>query len=127
LVGAAAGPALADTPPQEALIAALAATPSSIVSIDVKAPNNAIMSESAVFGDFPRNGSDYLVLSTGLAAMVVGGSREVEASTNFFNKDGVDKHDLTQLTVKMAPPPAASCFVFDFQFLSEEYPDFVGE
>lgn len=80
----------------------------------------------APFSSFPREGESYLVLSTGDATHVLGGTPGEFVSTDLGNGLGADGNDLTQVTLELAPPPTARCLAFDFLFLSEEYPEFVG-
>lgn len=99
---------------------------SDVVSIGYSGDEQSFLTTNTPFGTFPREGSDYLVLSTGKAADVIGGSPEEFISTDFGNGKGADGNDLTQVSLELKPPKDASCLAFDFQFLSEEYPDFVG-
>jgi Tol biopolymer transport system component len=81
-------------------------------------------------GGFPTEGSTFAILTNGSAAMaddpnnstnsgisLGGGSRTGNGS------DG----DVTILKIAFTAPPGANCVGFDFKFLSEEYPEFVGQ
>lgn len=83
-------------------------------------------SARADFTSFPRAGESYLVLSTGDASRVMGGTSGEFLSTNLGNRLGADRNDLTQVTFELRPPDSARCVAFDFVFLSEEYPEYVG-
>lgn len=79
------------------------------------------------FGNFPTAGSEYLILSTGRAGDVLGGDSDDFLSTELDGAPtGADGNDLNSVTLILDPPAAAKCLAFDFQFLSEEYPDYVG-
>ncbi|WP_157983830.1 choice-of-anchor L domain-containing protein [Nesterenkonia muleiensis] len=66
-------------------------------------------------------------MSTGIAGEVIGGEPEDFLSTELDGAPtGADGNDLTAVTLLLDPPEAAQCLAFDFQFLSEEYPDYVG-
>lgn len=86
----------------------------------------AITTSSVPFGSFPRTGSDYIVMSTGNAAEVIGGDPSEFISTSLGAGGGADGNDLTQLSIELTPSAGATCLAFDFQFLSEEYPEYVG-
>ena len=76
-------------------------------------------------GGLPTGGSDYLVLSTGNAGALAG-SAGTFASTDLAGAGGADGNDLTQVRLDLTPPGTATCIGFDFAFLSEEYPEWVG-
>ena len=108
------------------LIAALTEQVAHISSLSVNAHDDAVAVTTQQFGDFPRVGTDYIVMSTGIADEVLGGEPEEFISTDLGRSGGADGNDLTQLSIGLVPPPTATCFAFDFQFLTEEYPEYVG-
>ena len=76
---------------------------------------------------FPVQGPDYLVMSTGPAVNVVPGDPDEFTSINLpAAAAGADGNDLTQVKVRTRPPGGATCVAFDFAFLSEEFPEWVG-
>jgi hypothetical protein len=92
----------------------------------VNASGDAVLTSSTPFGSFPRAGGDYLLLSTGRAQDVIGGGSDEFISTDLGVTTGADGHDLSQVSFALTPPTAATCLSFDFEFLSEEYPEYVG-
>jgi hypothetical protein len=75
---------------------------------------------------FPTQGTTYAILSTGLAKSAddpntSGGLSKVLGGLN--NSQG---NDMTQLRLTLHVPSTAKCASFDFQYLSEEFPEFVG-
>lgn len=73
----------------------------------------------------PVLGGSYLVLSTGEADKIAGDPSDFN-STNVAGLGGPSRQDFTQFSMKLSPPTGAVCFAFDFVFLSEEYPEYVG-
>ncbi len=78
---------------------------------------------------FPIHGSTYGVLTTGSAVDV--GTRNILASTDLGGGlvpgRGNSAYDVTILRIDLQVPAPNNCLFLDFQFLSEEYPDFVVE
>jgi hypothetical protein len=99
---------------------------SDLVAVTTRGSAIGIEVVGADLATFPRSGDTYLVLSTGVASQVFGGSSEELISTRLGGAVGVDGNDLTQVTLELRPPASARCLAFDFVFLSEEYPEFVG-
>lgn len=85
-----------------------------------------ILASGSSLGSFPRAGGDYVIMSTGDASQVVGGTPSDFISTNLGVGGSADGNDLTQLSLELTPASGATCLAFDFQFLSEEYPEYVG-
>jgi Putative metal-binding motif len=93
---------------------------------------------------FPKAGSNFIMLSTGLAADMTDASFvPVQEGTEFANDDpnpapmqnknacymGPDEmtvHDYVELTLHLKVPTNAKSFSFQFMFVSAEYPEFVG-
>lgn len=82
--------------------------------------------ETASVGGFPIVGGSYLVLSTGQAADLTEPDEEPNRSTILGGPVGAAGQDQTQLAIRMNRPAGATCFSFDFSFLSEEFPEFIG-
>ena len=80
---------------------------------------------------FPRNGSDYGILTTGDAG--IASSANDSASSGASDGGGTpagrgdSAFDVSVLKVDLSVPNNADCLSVDFQFLSEEYPEFVGQ
>ncbi|HEX4490683.1 MAG TPA: choice-of-anchor L domain-containing protein [Acidimicrobiia bacterium] len=81
----------------------------------------------AALADFPTDGSSFGILTTGdvnsvpnpgtFASTNAGGSDDVRGDTD---------NDVSILKVDVDVPSGSNCLAFDFKFLSEEYPRFVG-
>ncbi len=75
---------------------------------------------------FPTNGKSFAMLSTGNA--------QLAATPNTSDSSGSDARgpsirgarDVTIMRVDLRVPSGANCLSFDFRFLSEEFPEFVG-
>jgi hypothetical protein len=78
---------------------------------------------------FPTRGSNYALLSTGDAVAADTPNSAGNTSTNNGGgpgPHGTSVYDLVQIKVNFNVPKGANCAGFDFRFLSEEYPEFVG-
>jgi len=69
------------------------------------------------------HGDTFLIMSTGIAENIPGNPEEFE-STDFGALGPTD--DTASLTLKLHVPEEASTLSFDFRFMSEEYPEWVG-
>lgn len=87
------------------------------------------------FNGFPTQGDSALILSTGDAKVVAdpaAGAKENvvngdQIGTDLAGAGSADGNDLTQVRLDVNPPADATCVVFDFVFLSEEFPNYVGQ
>lgn len=68
-------------------------------------------------------GDTFLIISTGIAANTPGSPEHFE-STDF--SPGGSAGDTARLTLKLLVPSGATTLSFDFRFMSEEYPEYVG-
>ncbi|AYY13954.1 SGNH/GDSL hydrolase family protein [Actinobacteria bacterium YIM 96077] len=77
-------------------------------------------------GGFPREGDEFVMLSTGDASMAYDPNDSGNTSSDFGATDrGVN--DPTVLRIDLDVPETANCLLgVDFRFLSEEFPEFVG-
>src|SRR6476619_3148116 len=77
---------------------------------------------------FPSDSSSYAILSTGDAtqAGVNDQSQFTSVSDGGANLRGNTDCDATVLKIGLNVPSTANCLQFDFQFLSEEFPEFKG-
>jgi len=106
--------------------AALDLPAAQIVSTSTSADSRAYGVGTAPIGDFPTEGSSYMILSTGLASDVVGTSDQL-ASTDLDAPNSLDGGDLTRVDLVLRPPSQARCLTFDFAFLTEPNPNNSGE
>lgn len=79
-------------------------------------------------GGFPTNGTTYAVLTTGSAALADDANVAPDSGVGLGggNVRGDSTYDVTVLTVELAVPAGANCLSFNFKFLSEEFPEYVG-
>ncbi|WP_035060788.1 choice-of-anchor L domain-containing protein, partial [Cellulomonas bogoriensis] len=115
------------------LAAAIVDDANLIHSVTLTEPAGADGRSTAVVTDpvagFPRTeGGAFAVLSTGDAGQLQG-AQSTHASTQFSPTQARGgAFDITTLEVVLNVPVGVNCLLgFDFRFLSEEYPDFVGQ
>ena len=82
----------------------------------------------APLSSFPTNGGTFAILTTGNSAFADdansdGFTGEALGGGNFR---GDTDFDVSVLQIDLNVPAAANCLTFDFQFYSEEFPEFVG-
>jgi hypothetical protein len=89
---------------------------------------NATADADTALGGFPRDGSTYGILTTGdpLLADDPNTSGSSAADLNGPNVRGDTDFDVTILRIDLLVPATSNCLAFDFRFLSEEFPEFVG-
>ena len=78
---------------------------------------------------FPTSGSSYAILSTGDATLA---SQPNDAPDSAADDGGGavrgdGEFDVTTMKIDVRVPQDANCLSFDFKFLSEEYPEYVGQ
>lgn len=110
------------------LAEALAADSASVTGasfVTLADPVAAGVGDSALTG-FPTDGGDFAILSTGNVAEV--DQPGIFASTGLGGGAvrGDTDRDVTILQVDFSVPAESNCLSFDFRFLSEEYPIYVG-
>lgn len=89
-------------------------------------PRSAGVSTDALAG-FPRHGSSFAILSTGaIASIPVPGGYASTYLGGSSGGHGDAANDVTVLRIDVDVPLGANCLAFDFKFLSEEYPNFIG-
>lgn len=78
--------------------------------------------------NFPTNGSTFTILTSGDAASADDPNAEGHKTTDLSggNVRGDTDLDVSVFTVDLQVPETANCLSFDFQFYSEEYPEWVG-
>lgn len=76
----------------------------------------------------PTNGSSFAILTTGNAALAGTGNSSGQSGVSLggSNVRGNTDFDVSILKVDLNVQPSANCLSFDFKFLSEEYPEYVG-
>lgn len=84
--------------------------------------------EDAPLGGFPTSGSTFAILTTGDATLAddANGSSSSGTSDGGANVRGESDFDVTILKIGVTVPTGNNCLAFDFKFLSEEFPEFVG-
>jgi hypothetical protein len=110
------------------LIAAMEIPQANVVSatLDTSDPGGVGVGTTRLGRFFPRQGSSFALLSTGLAASAEAPNDSDSTSTVLPGLDTSQGEDMVQLRIVLAPPPGAQCLGFDFAFFSEEFPEFVG-
>lgn len=126
---AGAVPTLQATAPQVALAMAADAatvTSASYVSTETTLSPRARAVWDAALTSFPTHGSTFGVLSSGDAENVDEPGTFTSVSNNGGNIRGDTDLDVTIMKVDLSVPTGRNCLSFDFQFLSEEWPVYVG-
>lgn len=77
-------------------------------------------------GQFPRSGSSYGVLSTGRVSSMPNPGTLASTDLDGGNVRGNTDLDVTVLKIDLNLPTGTNCLAFDFKFLSEEHPVYVG-
>ena len=132
---ATAGPAgatvTAATGPAGALaIAQALATPSahltgaSFESTTAGTPNG---TSDGALGEFPTDGSTFGILTTGNVDSVPNPGTFASTDNAGASVRGNTDLDVTVLKADLNVPAGANCLAFDFKFLTEESPNFVGK
>lgn len=135
LVGPIAGPAAAAITPTSSgtTIAAAMASGSftvggttAFVTTPPSGTPNAV-SDTAL-ASFPRDGSTYAILTSGDAQLAddPNNSGSSGASDGGGNIRGDTDYDVSILRMDFTAPASVNCASFEFRFLSEEYPEYVG-
>jgi LPXTG-motif cell wall-anchored protein len=83
----------------------------------------------APLGGFPTEGSTFAILTNGDVNAADEAQSSPRATTDLggANVRGNTDFDVSVLKVNFTVPERMDCVRFDFRFLSEEYPDFVGQ
>lgn len=75
---------------------------------------------------FPRDGSTFAMLTNGQATNVDDPGTFTSVNLYGGHQRGNTDYDVTILEIVLTVPDGANCLSVDFQFLSEEYPRYVG-
>ncbi len=130
-VAAVAGRAAATiTPTSSALdIAQAIAAPSanvtgaSFASVTGGSPNGV---STTALGGFPIDGPSFGILTTGDVSQVASPGTFASTDNGGGNVRGNTDYDVSVLKIDLNVPGGANCLSFDFKFLSEEFPYWVG-
>ncbi len=76
---------------------------------------------------FPTNGSAFGILSTGNARLADDPNNSPSSGSESRGPSIRGARDVVIMRIDMRVPKGANCLSFDFRFLSEEYPEFVGD
>lgn len=100
-------------------------TGASFVTLPGGTPN--AVSTSPLAGS-PTNGSSFAILTTGDANLADDPNTSTSSGADLGgpNIRGNTDYDVSILKVDLNVQPTANCLSFDFKFLSEEYPEWVG-
>jgi hypothetical protein len=109
------------------IIEAIGLDESDVVSINFGNSDLAgygIYSESAA--EFPREGNDYLILSTGGTDYVIGENTAGNTSGELNGLNSPAGNDMVQMIIELNVPQNANAIEFTWKFFTEEYQEFVG-
>ena len=141
-LGALAAPALAaitTTRTSSTIASAIVADVSTISgsSFQEIAPTGSGLEEpnavsTTALGGFATNGADYGILTTGDATLADDANGSGSDGVGLGGDNGTtirgdNDFDVTVLKVDLNVPASVNCMTVDFRFLSEEYPEFVGD
>ncbi len=116
--------------PASQLAASISAQPGLVTAarFDLLASTAAVAVSDDVMAGFPRNGADYGVLSSGRALAVDDPNNSGSTGTSFGGgaQRGNTSFDVTVVRLDLEVPTNHNCLAFDFRFLSEEFPEYVG-
>ncbi|RMH54292.1 MAG: hypothetical protein D6679_13880 [Candidatus Hydrogenedentota bacterium] len=95
------------------------------------ADNNGFAIQTGSLGNnFPTEGGSFVILTSGNVNDIPGSNDATGVSFDQGVQDGKGADnggdDVVQLRIKIDPPDTAFSFSFQFVFLSEEFPEFVG-
>jgi hypothetical protein len=112
----------------EQLVAAMGIPQANVVSatLTTSDPDGVGVGTASLGRFFPRQGTSFALLSTGLASDAEAPNDSESTSWILGGLDNSQGQDMVQLRIVLAPPPGAQCLGFDFAFFSEEFPEFVG-
>ncbi len=81
---------------------------------------------TTALGEFPVDGSDYGILTSGKASSVEFPGTQASTDDGGTNQRGDTDYDVSILQIDLTIPTGANCLSFNFKFFSEEYPTYVG-
>jgi hypothetical protein len=86
----------------------------------------AAVSTTALAG-FPRTGDSFAILSTGNARLADDPNTRPDSGSQSRGPSIRGARDVVIMRIDLRIPRGANCLSFNFRFLSEEYPEFVGD
>ncbi len=81
---------------------------------------------TSVLGGFPIDGASYGILTSGNVSSVDQPGTLADTGDGGGHVRGNTDYDVSILRIDLSVPQQANCLTFNFKFLSEEYPSFVG-
>lgn len=84
------------------------------------------VSDAPLGSRFPTSGGTFAILATGLAADASLPNNEGNRSTQLGGLNNNQGNDMVRLHMQLKVPDNANCVAFDLDFLSEEFPEWVG-
>ncbi|MEN8214874.1 MAG: Calx-beta domain-containing protein, partial [Pseudomonadota bacterium] len=82
---------------------------------------------TAPLGDFfPINGESFVIMSTGMASSASLPNNEGNLSSTLDGLNNSQGNDMVQMEFNLQAPTGSTCLRFEFSFLSEEFPEYVG-
>jgi hypothetical protein len=127
--GAAITPVANDPGGATAIANAMAATPGVVTgAVFTAAPPNDSPNGTAnsALTQFPTNGSTFGILTSGSVANVDDPGLFTNVNLGGGNVRGNTDFDVSILRIDLTAPTGSNCLTFDFKFLSEEFPFYVG-
>ncbi len=76
---------------------------------------------------FPTHGKSFAILSTGDAGLAYRPNTKQDSGANSGGPAVRGARDVVIMRVDLRVPKGANCLSFDFRFLTEEYPEFIGD
>ena len=75
---------------------------------------------------FPTQGNSFLAISSGCASTALSANTSASSSCTLNGLNTSAGQDMVQVTVDTPVPAGTKCWLVDWKFLSEEYPEYVG-
>jgi uncharacterized repeat protein (TIGR01451 family) len=103
-------------------------TGASFMSVPPSGTPNAIADSGSALAGFPTGGGTYAILTSGNANLAddLNDADNSGANLGGANVRGNTDFDVTTLKIDLDVPAGKNCLTFDFRFLSEEFPEYVG-
>jgi len=109
------------------LAQAMGINPSDVISATYRGSDlRAFGVGTSPLGNFPTAASTFAIMSTGLAESAYQTNDEGNLSKILTGLNNSEGQDLVQLELFLRVPASKTCATFDFAYLSEEFPEFVG-
>src|SRR5262245_26336974 len=132
-ITSAAQPVITPTNTASSLAGAIVVDPSvvtgaSLLAVPPSGTPNAVAESATALGVFPTAGSTYTILTSGDANLADDANTDPDSGADLGggNVRGDTDFDVTILKIDLNVPQGRNCLTFDFRFLSDEFPEFVG-